>query len=346
MSAPRILIIRTDRIGDVVLSTPVVRALRTAYPDAYLAMMVRPAHRELIEGNPSLNAVILYDKDGKEKSWSATVRFAGDLRTHRFDTAVILHSTNRVILVSWLAGIRRRVGYARRLPWLLTHRLPYIKPEGNRHELEYNLALLRLIDVESQERTLHLPVTAAQEAKVSEFLRAQGANGRVPLVAIHPGASCSSKRWPAERFAAVADFLVERCGAKIIVVTGPEERAVGETVVSSMKHPALRAFGFFSLGELACLFKQSRVLISNDSGPVHIACAAGIPVVSIFGRWGGGLSPRRWGPTSADSVSLHRDIGCRPCLAHRCPIEFACLDAVSVEEVLAAAEHVGGLQRC
>jgi len=194
--------------------------------------------------------------------------------------------------------------------------------------------------VESKERTLRISTTPAQETKVSEFLRDQGARGGAVLVAIHPGASCPSKRWPAERFAAVADFLVERCGAKIVVVTGPEEKEIGERVVSSMKHPALRALGLFSLGELACLFKQSRALISNDSGPVHIASAVETPVVSIFGRWGGGLSPTRWGPTGPRSVSLHRDIGCRPCLAHRCPIGFACLKAIPVEEVLAAAEQV------
>lgn len=341
MSAPRILMIRTDRIGDLVLSTPVIRSLRAAFPEAYLVMMVRPEHRELVEGNPDLNDLILYDKAGAQKGLLGTLRLAQRLRRRHFDTALILHSTNRVILLSWLAGIPRRVGYARRLPWFLTHRLPYMKPEGTLHELEYNLNLLRLIGVESRQRQLHVPTTPAQEATVSAFLRERGAAGQAPLVVIHPGASCPSKRWPAERFTAVGDSLIERYGARIVVVTGPEEKQVGQKVVSRMKHPAFEALGLFSLGELACLFKQSRLLISNDSGPVHIASAVRTPVVSIFGRWGGGLSPERWGPTGPGSLSLHHDVGCRPCLAHRCPIGFACLDAVSVEEVLAAAEQVG-----
>ena len=335
---PRILIIRTDRVGDVILSTPVIRSLRSAMPDAYLAMMVRPEHRELVEGNPDLNAVILYDKEGAEKSWWGSLRFARALRQQRFDAALILHSTNRVILVSWLAGIHRRVGYARRLPWLLTDSIPYIKREGNRHELEYNLDLLRLIGVEARERALFVPTTSAQEASIVAFLRDHRLSGSEPLIILHPGASCPSKRWPVRRFASVGDRMAQRHGARIVVVTGPGEVSFGEAVVRRMKQPAVPAFGRFSLGELACLFRKARCLISNDSGPVHLACAVGTPVVSIFGRWGGGLSPTRWGPTGPKSVVLHHDIGCRPCLAHRCTIGFACLEAVTEEEVIAAAE--------
>ena len=96
----------------------------------------------------------------------------------------------------------------------------------------------------------------------------------------------------------------------------------------------------FTLAELPWLLKRAQGLISNDSGPVHVASAAGTPVVAVFGRWGGGLSPTRWGPTGPRSAVLHHDVGCRPCLAHRCRIGFICLDAVTVDEVVAAAERV------
>ena len=131
-----------------------------------------------------------------------------------------------------------------------------------------------------------------------------------------------------------------RHGAKILVVTGPEEKEHGWAVLQRMRTPAIPAFGKFSLGELGGVFRRARCLVSNDSGPVHLACAVGTPVVSIFGRWGGGLSPTRWGPRGPRSVCLHHDVGCRPCLAHRCPIGFVCLEAVTEEEVIAAVEHV------
>ena len=343
-SSPRILIIRTDRLGDMILSTPVIRALRSAFPDAYLGMMVCPDHWELLDGNPDLNVVIAYDKDGSEKGIAGTLRFAKRLRSHRFNTALILHSTDRVIFMSWLAGIRRRIGYARRLSWLLTDRFPYVKREGTQHELDYNLDLLKALGVESKERTLRVMTNAAQEAKVEAFLRTHGIDGTIPFIVLHPGASCPSKRWPAKRFAAVGDYFAKKHGTRIIVVTGPGEIQHGENVLSRMKEPSIAALGVFSLGELACLLRKARCLISNDSGPVHLACAVQTPVVAIFGRWGGGLSPTRWGPTGPRSLALHHDVGCRPCLAHRCPIGFVCLEAVSVEEVIAAAQHVAGLK--
>ena len=339
MNTPRILITRTDRIGDVVLSTPVIRNLRRAFPGAYLGMMVRPEHRELVEGNPDLNAVILYDKACAEKGIAGNLRFARRLGEHRFDTALILHSTHRVILAAWLAGIRRRIGYARRLPWLLTDAIPDVKREGNRHELEYNLDLLRFLGVESRERALFVPTRPEQEQAVEAFLRRQGIHGEKPLVILHPGASCPSKRWPAARFAAVGDRLTQELGARVMVIAGPDGVAQGEAVLRRMREKAVGALARFSLGELVCLFRRAACVVSNDSGPVHLAGAAGTPVVSIFGRWGGGLSPTRWGPTGPNGVVLHHDVGCRPCLAHRCTIGFICLEAVTVEEVMAAVNH-------
>lgn len=184
---------------------------------------------------------------------------------------------------------------------------------------------------------MFIPTHAEQERKVEQFLRA---GGDKPLVVLHPGASCPSKRWPAERFAAVGDWLAERDGARVVVLTGPGEESHGRAVAARMKVRPVEAFGAFSLGETACLLRKASVLVSNDSGPVHIAGAVGTPVVSIFGRWGGGLSPVRWGPTGPSDIALHHDVGCRPCLAHACTIGFKCLEAVTVEEVAAAAGYL------
>ncbi|MCM8795011.1 MAG: lipopolysaccharide heptosyltransferase II [Candidatus Omnitrophica bacterium] len=341
----KILVIRTDRIGDLVLSTPVIRALRTAYPQAHIGVMVRPSNRELVEGNPDLDEVILYDKDRQHKSWAASLQFARELKKKNYDTSLILHSTNRVILVSFLAGIRRRIGYARRLGWLLTDSVPYVKREGQKHELEYNLDLLKKLGIDSKERRLFVPVQPRHEEKIDRFLLHEGIHPKVhPIVVIHPGASCPSKRWPIQRFAAVADRLIERHHAGVVVVTGPEEVETGKEMIRRMARQPAAALGTLGLGELACLLKRARCLLSNDSGPVHIGCAVGTPVVSIFGRWGGGLSPTRWGPTGENSIVLHQDVGCRPCLAHNCTIGFACLKAVSLKRVQTAVEYAAGFK--
>lgn len=345
--SPRILIVRTDRIGDLILSTPIIRALRRAYPGAYLGLMAAAPQAELVEGHPDLDAVFRYDKRGAQRGVRGALRFIGRLRAHRFDTALILHSTQRVLLTAWAAGIPRRVGYARRLPFLLTDSLPYLKPRGERHELVYNLELLRLIGLdlkgdfaEDSKRDLWVQAGPEHARKADSLLRAAGVDpNRRTLVVLHPGASCPSKRWPVERFAALGDVLSERFGAEVAVISGPDGIPQAEEVLSRMRRPAVPLPGRLSLPETAALLKRARCLVSNDSGPVHLACAVGTPVVAIFGRWEPGLGPVRWGPTGAGSVVLHRDVGCRPCLAHRCPIGFVCLEAISVEEVLSATVH-------
>ncbi len=336
----RILIVRTDRMGDVILSTPVIRTLRRTFPDAYLGFMVQPAWRHLIEGHPDLNTVIVYDQNGIHKSCAATVRCASQLKQHHFDTALFLHSTNRVIWMGLLAGIPRRVGYARRMRWALTDSMPYLKKEGTQHELDYTLDLLKLIGVKEFLRELSISLNESNfGGNVDKFLHQYGVNERKMVYILHPGASCRSKRWAPDRFAQVGDSLMEKGGC-VIVVTGSSEKEVGHEVIRLMKKPAVPALGQFHAGELALLLRKANCLISNDSGPVHLACAVGTPVVSIFGRWEGGLSPTRWGPTGEKSMVLHKDVGCRPCLAHRCPIGFVCLETITVGEVLAAVEAV------
>ena len=147
----RILIVRTDRIGDLVLSTPVIASLRKAYPNSYIAFMCRPYTEAIVKGNPYLDEVIVYDKYGKEKGFWATLKFARYLKRKRFDLALILHPTNRAHLVTFLAGIPERVGWDQKLGFLLTKRIPHTKQQGEKHELEYTLDMLRSLDIEPQE---------------------------------------------------------------------------------------------------------------------------------------------------------------------------------------------------
>jgi ADP-heptose:LPS heptosyltransferase len=159
---------------------------------------------------------------------------------------------------------------------------------------------------------------------------------------VHAGASCPSKRWPPQRFAQAADLLSEKYGADIVVVGGKGTEEISRKVISSMKRKAFDVTGKLSLGALAELLLRSRLFVSNDSGPVHVAVAVGTPVVAIFGRKDPGLSPRRWGPLGPRDIVLHKDVGCVKCLAHNCDKGFKCLTAVTVEDVVRAAEKILG----
>lgn len=327
----RILIIRTDRIGDVVLSTPAITATRKAYPDAYIAVMVSSQAKDIVKGNPYINEVIVYDKKGVFHA----LRFANWLREKKFDLALILHSTNRVNLIAFLAKIPKRVGYARgKMDFLLTDKLEYKKRLAEKHEAEYSLDVLRSMGIDAETSPLVVPVNKENEKHIDELgLKKDG-----KFVVIHPGASHISKIWPAEKFAKAADILIERFGAQVILISGPQQVNIGDKVRSLMKNKPIFLCGKTSIGDLAALFKRSSLFISNDSGPVHIACAIGTPVISIFSRNERGLSPKRWGPLGTKTAVLHKDVGCLECLAHNCKKGFLCLNSITVEELI---EKVG-----
>lgn len=336
----RILIVRTDRIGDVLLSTPVIKALRAAYPQAYIAMMVSPYAKEIVDGNPFLDDVVIYDKDGKHKSWKRSFRFALNLKKKKFDLCLVLHPTNRVHLITYFAGIRKRVGYDRKLGFLLSDKVVHKKQTGQFHELEYNLELVNYLGIEPRDKTLYMPIKKESELFIEGLLKRKGVNKDDRLLAIHPAASCISKIWPAERFALVADKLAEKYGFKILLIAGPKDLKVAEEVANKIHRLAINLAGKTSVSQLASLLKRCALFISNDSGPVHVASAVNTPVISIFGRNQAGLSPKRWGPIGEKSRILHKEVGCIACLAHNCKKNFSCLRAISVEDVLKLVESM------
>ena len=336
----RILVVRTDRIGDVLLSTPVLKALRDNFPHAYIAMMVSPYAKDIVEGNPFLDEVIIYDKDAKHKSWFKSMKFSRVLKKKQFDVALILHPINRSHLITFFAGIKKRIGYDRKLGFLLTDRIEHTKQLGQKHELEYNLDLVRYLGVEPFDKEIFIPIKNESERWAKEIFAKEGIREDEKLLVIHPGASCVSKIWPAERFACIADKLVEKYGFKVLIVAGPKDINIAQNVIRSMHVPVIDLAGKTSISQLASILKRSSLLISNDSGPVHVASAVGAPVISIFGRSQKGLSPKRWGPSGKFGRVLHKDVGCVECLAHNCAKEFLCLNSISVDEVVQAAEEL------
>ncbi|MFA4983755.1 MAG: lipopolysaccharide heptosyltransferase II [Candidatus Omnitrophota bacterium] len=336
----RILVVRTDRIGDVVLSTPVIRALRDSYPHAYIAMMVSAYAKDVVEGNPCLDEVIIYDKEAEHKGWLGSFKFARNLKKKRFELALILHPANRAHLVTFIAGIPMRVGYDRKLGFLLSDKVKHLKHLGQKHELEYNLDLLRYLGIEADDKKTFMPIKAESERWVENVLLKEGVKPADKLLALHPGASCPSKIWPSGRFAEVADKLSLKHGLKVIILGGPKDAVLAGRLAGQMRTKAFNLAAKTSVSQLASIIRRCRLFISNDSGPVHIASAVGTPVISIFGRSQEGLSPRRWGPLGLKDRILHTKVGCIECLAHNCTKDFACLKAIGVDDVLAAADSI------
>lgn len=336
----RILVVRTDRIGDVLLSTPVFKVLRDNYPFAYIAALVSPYAQDIVRGNPFIDEVIIYDKDKLHKSIFSSIKFSLWLKKKKFDLALILHPVNRMHLITYFAGIARRIGYDRKLGVFLTDKIKHTKQLGAKHEMEYALDLVRYLGIEPKEYSPYMPVSRESEESAGKILIDCGIGQNDKVLVIHPSASCPSKIWPATRFAKVCDKLIEEYNFKVLVIASAKDYNLADEVIKNMKHKAVNLAGKTSVEELAAILKRAGLFISNDSGPVHISWAVGTPVIAIFGRNQKGLSPLRWGPMGLKDRILHKNSGCLECLAHNCIKDFACLKAITEEDVLKAAEGI------
>lgn len=337
----KILVIRTDRVGDVVLSTPVLKALRENYPSAHIAIMVSPYTREIVEGNPYIDEVITYDKDKEDKGLIRFWKFVAALRKKRFDLAIVLHTKKRTNLITYFANIPRRIGYRdKNFGFLLTDKIEDARPLGLKHEVDYCLAVLDKLGIKAKDKTTYVAIKKEDLVWARNFLEAGGISKNDIIVCLHPGASCVSKRWLGMRFIELADKLVEKYYAKIILIASGSDVKIAEDIAKNIKGEVLNLAGKTNLSRLAAVLKRSQLFISNDSGPVHIASAVGTPVISIFGRNQAGLSPVRWGPIGKLDRYLHKDVGCAVCLAHNCKIGFECLKAITVDDVLGEVDSI------
>jgi len=325
----RILVVRLDRIGDLMLSLPAIEALRRRFPSASISVMTRPATRALFEGQPAVDEVIAYDysKKGRHAFPLGYFRFIEEIMKRRFDAAVILHPGIRSYLVPFLAAVPCRVGYRNRHAWLLTRARPDERRHGRKHESQYALDLVAALT------GVRTPEPAPSRLVVDPTALSVVPEGR--WLALHPGASCVSKRWPAERFQSLAKaILAEYPKHSIAVVGGQETRGESRLITAGLGDRAMDLAGKLDLRQLAAFLSRCEALVSNDSGPVHVGAAVGTRVVSLFGRNQSGLSPQRWKPLGEGHAVIQKDVGCQVCLAHLCPIGFECLKAIEVEDVM------------
>ncbi len=332
----RILVTRTDRIGDLLLSTSVFKAIKERYPHAYLAVMALSNTAPLLEGNPAIDEIIVYDKMHKHRAWFQQGELIRLMRSRRFDCAVHLHPTNRVHWLSFLSGIPVRIGYVRKSGFLLTHRVLHTKQEGKRHEAEYNYDLLSCLGIiPPHDLRPQLYLTANDRNALNEVMKNWGIALREENFIINPGASCPSKMWPAERFAAVANIIAGKYKLQIIIVGDNATKKTTDSLKKQLKVPFIDfSESRLSLRQLGVLFERARFLLSNDTGLVHLASAVDLPVISIFGRSDKGLGPRRWKPLGKKSFFIHKPVHCEPCEAHNCKKGFQCLMNIDIEDIL------------
>jgi heptosyltransferase-2 len=326
-------------VGDVVMATPAFRALREQYPKAHLALLCKPYVRPILNGCPWFDEWITYPGRGLGEF----ARLVRRLRRERFDLAVILPNSFRSAAEAWLGGVRRRVGYARRgrrRAWLLTDPVAPPTDEHGRFQpqnmVDGYLRLCAHLGCENPSQREELFITPECQARADALLRKYAVGAGTRLVGLNPGGAFgSSKLWPADRFAAVADALVERHGVRIILFGSPSERPLVETVARAMKHPPiLPEQGDLDLDVLKPLVKRCALLVTNDTGARHFAVALAVPLVCIMGS----TSPAYTAVNLERQAIVRVDVDCGPCQEKVCTQDHRCMTRIPPEMVLAAAE--------
>jgi heptosyltransferase-2 len=326
---------QTSFLGDVVLTTPLVSALRARLAPRRLAVLVRPEAAALVAGHPDIDAVLIDDNRGRDRGIAGALRTIRRLRDHRFDLAVSPHRSLRTALVLAAARIPRRVGFRDSRGAALYHER--VARDRRQHDVARNLALLAPFgDGTSPAVRLHVPVAAEAAARAATLMPP----GDGPLVGLAPGSVWATKRWTLDGFAAVAAGLV-RDGARCVLLGAPDEAALAEEVaVRSGRRVAVLA-GRTDLATLVAVIDRLALLVCNDSAPMHIAGARGVPVVAVFCATTPALG---YGPSGGHDVVVEADLACRPCARHggrRCPRGTDdCMRLVTPEAVLAAARAV------
>jgi heptosyltransferase-2 len=335
----RVVVRGTNWVGDAVMTIPALRELRRVLPHAHITLATRSWARGLFSDADFVDDLLIYDRSPRDLR--GLLRQVKEWRKMRFDLAVLFQNAFEAALIATTARVPLRLGYAtegRRA--LLTHRLAVPAWKNERHEIFYYLNLIseleRLLygasNVESREPLFALNVAEARRAEARAYLIAQGAITDRPLVALCPGSINSrAKRWPADRYAALADRLIGETGANVALIGSHDEVEVATEVRALMRHQPLMLAGRTDLAQAVAILSVADLLVTNDTGPAHIAAALDCPTLVIFGP----TDPTTTRPYSPASRIIRHPPDCAPCMLRDCPIDHRCMTAISTEEVFA-----------
>lgn len=333
----RILIFQTAFTGDVILTLPMIQRLKAALPQALVDVVVTPAGASVLANHPAISRVLVYDKKGTQRGVRAAHHLAKLLRGSRYDVALIPHRSLRSAAVCYAARIPQRVGFSTSAGrFLLTDVVTYRTDE---HEILRNMSLLAPLGVSNLSLELpNLYPTEEDRAAVISFLHSSGVKSDEAMIAIAPGSVWATKRWLPERYRELSRELLHE-GMSVVLVGGNDDVSLGNQICSGLESGFINAIGKLTLLQSAELIRRCKVLVSNDSTPMHLAVAMRTPVVAIFGATVPAFGFAPVGPR--DQIVETNGLPCRPCAIHggnRCPIgTFDCMTNITVQQVL---QHV------
>lgn len=339
-----ILIIKLSAIGDVIHTLPSLRALKETFPHSRITWVVETAAADLLGGNPDLDRVIVFPRKSwvrNLKQWrdlGKTLAEAGDffraLRDRKYDMIIDFHGLLKSAVLAFAARGSRKIGYDsyQELSGLFyTEKIP---EDMNKHAVDRYLDFPRFLGFKGTEARFNIYPDAENERKIDDLLAHKGVSGKHPLVAASPQALWKTKLWDSGKFAALCDRIGLELGG-MVVFTGNGAGEIIEDIRSRMTTGSVNLEGMTSLRDLAALFRRVPVVVTTDSGPMHLAAAVKTPVVAIFGP----TSPERTGPYGEGHVVLQKKIACSPCFLKNCE-KMQCMKEISVDEVFQAVKEI------
>ena len=334
----KIMVRATNWIGDAVMSLPAIEALHARFPNSEIVLVAKPWVSEIYLNHPAICRQIVYDAEGQHRGARGFWKLVRKLRSERFDAAILLQNAFQAALIAWCARIPIRIGYARDgRSWLLNEAVEVPPPAAYGHQVYYYLQLLfrsGFIEKPEMLQEGHLHLTESERRWAANQLQSVGLGGRRFLVGISPGASFGgAKRWLPDRYAELADRLVDALDADVLIFGSRAEMPLAEGVAGTMEHPPVLLAGKTTLRESMALMAKCHLVITNDSGPMHLAAALGLPLLAIFGS----TNERATGPLGLRVRVIKHPVECSPCGLRECPIDFRCMNGLSVDEVYTAA---------
>lgn len=336
-SIERVVVRGTNWVGDAVMTVPALSELRRVLPRAHITLATRPWAEGIFRDASFLDDILIYDRP--RRSPGAVLKQVREWRSRAFDLSILFQNAFEAAVIARLARVPLRVGYATdgRRP-LLTHPLSLPSWRSERHEVFYYLNIVseleRLLygasNIDERETALALGVSEERKGDALRMLEDYGAGRGQKLVALCPGSTNSrAKRWPAEWYAALADRFVEDMHADVLLVGSQDEVEVSEEISRLMRHEPHVLTGETDLAQLTAILSITDLIVTNDTGPAHIAAALGRPTLVIFGP----TDPRTTRPFSTSAEIIRRPPDCAPCMLRDCPIDHRCMTAITPVEV-------------
>ncbi len=334
----KILIRTPNWVGDAVMSTPFIKAVRKNFSNADISLLSKPWVSSVYENNPHIDQIITYDDSGRHKGLYGKARLARDVGKESFDLSLLLQNAFEAALITWMAAIPMRLGYdtdGRRI--LLTHPVHRYESFKKLHQIDYYLEMLKRAGLSSVDADMEIFISGNEKNKAIGFLRNNGCSEKSCIIGITPGAAFgTAKRWFSDRFAQVCYKLKNNMKAFFLIFGSPDEKELGERISFSIGSQCINLCGKTTLREAISLIDCCNFFLTNDSGLMHVAAALHIPQIAIFGP----TDHTTTSPRNSFSHILRIPVQCSPCMKQDCPTDHRCMDLISVDHVYDMANKI------